>query len=124
MLSERRLRWLGHVHRMEKGRIPKDLLYGKLEHGSSPRDRSHLWFRDSCKRDLQSAYIDIYSWWDLSSEGSTWRLVVKSGVPRAEEDRRMKRASKQQKRKASNSPPVSVFICDTCTKDCHSRIGL
>ncbi|GAA6107151.1 uncharacterized protein LOC118407100 [Tachysurus ichikawai] len=30
ILSERRLRWLGHVRRMDPGRIPKDLLYGKL----------------------------------------------------------------------------------------------
>ena len=29
MLSKRRLRWLGHVKRMEPGRIPKDILYGK-----------------------------------------------------------------------------------------------
>ena len=28
ILSERRLRWLGHVKRMSPGRIPKDLLYG------------------------------------------------------------------------------------------------
>ncbi|KAJ8044652.1 hypothetical protein HOLleu_07444 [Holothuria leucospilota] len=109
---------------MEKGRIAKDLLYGQLEHGSLFRGRPHLRFRDSCKRDLQSVFIDINSWEDFASERSTWRLVVKSGVQRAKKDRRVKRASSQQKRKASISPPVSLYICDTCTKDCHSRIGL
>ena len=29
VLSERRLRWLDHVKRMDVGRIPKDLLYGR-----------------------------------------------------------------------------------------------
>ena len=27
------MRWLGHVHQMDDGRIPKDLLYGELELG-------------------------------------------------------------------------------------------
>ena len=124
MLSERRLRWLGHVHRMEKGRIPKDLLYGQLEHGSRPRGRPHLRFRDSCKRDLQSAYIDTNSWAALASQRSTWRTAVKSGVRRAEEDRHNKRTCLQLKRKASILQPVTPFSCNTCSKDCHSRIGL
>ncbi|XP_047497854.1 uncharacterized protein LOC125044938 [Penaeus chinensis] len=33
LLRQRRLRWLGHVHRMEDGRIPKDILYGELTTG-------------------------------------------------------------------------------------------
>jgi hypothetical protein len=28
LLRKRRLRWLGHIYRMEDGRIPKDILYG------------------------------------------------------------------------------------------------
>ncbi|PIK34030.1 hypothetical protein BSL78_29151 [Apostichopus japonicus] len=124
MLSERRLRWLVHVHRMEEGRIPKDLLYGQLECGSRPRGRPHLRYRDSCKRDLQSANININSWEDLASQRSAWRVALKSGINRAEEDRCKKQASKREKRKAFVSPPDTTFICDTCTKDCHSRIGL
>ena len=33
LLRQRRLRWLGHVRRMEDGRIPKDILYGQLATG-------------------------------------------------------------------------------------------
>ena len=37
-LRQRRLRWLGHVVRVDDGRIPKDLLYGELAHseGKAP----------------------------------------------------------------------------------------
>ena len=36
LLAQRRLRWLGHVHRMQDGRIPKDILYGELSAGKKP----------------------------------------------------------------------------------------
>ena len=49
LLRHRRLRWLGHVHRMKDGRIPKDLLYGELEFGSRPVGRPKLRFMDVCK---------------------------------------------------------------------------
>ena len=39
ILKLRRLRWLGHVHRMPDGRIPKDLLYGEPAKGKRPRGR-------------------------------------------------------------------------------------
>ncbi|XP_022797664.1 craniofacial development protein 2-like [Stylophora pistillata] len=52
LIRQRRLRWLGHVYRMEDGRIPKDLLYGELESGSRPIGRPKLRFKDVCKRDM------------------------------------------------------------------------
>ena len=53
MLSQRRLGWLGHVQRMEKGRLPKDLLYGNLELGKRQQGHPYLRYKDSCLRDLQ-----------------------------------------------------------------------
>ena len=46
LLSQRRLRWLGHIHGMEDGQIPKDLLYSELESGSRPVGRPKLHFKD------------------------------------------------------------------------------
>ena len=43
-LRQRRLRRLGHVHRMDDGRIPKDLLYGELATGAKREGRSQLRF--------------------------------------------------------------------------------
>ena len=43
ILAKRRIRWLGHVARMEDGRIPKDMLYGELATGSRPTGRPTLW---------------------------------------------------------------------------------
>ena len=52
MLSQRRLRWLGHILRMEDGRLPKDVLYGELTSGSRPVGRPMLRYKDVCKGDM------------------------------------------------------------------------
>ena len=57
LLSLKRLRWLGHVIRMQDGRIPKDTLYGELETGTRPTGRPHLRFNDVCKRDIKPSSI-------------------------------------------------------------------
>ena len=44
LLNQRRMRWLGHVARMEDGRIPNDLLYGELATGKRPTGRPQLRF--------------------------------------------------------------------------------
>ena len=54
LLSQRRLRWLGHASRMEDGRIAKDIFY---DAGPRPAGRSSLRFKDVCKRDLTGGQI-------------------------------------------------------------------
>ena len=50
LLSQKRLRWLGHVLRMEDGRLPKDVLYSEFASGSRPVGRPMLRFKDMCNR--------------------------------------------------------------------------
>ncbi|GAA6075932.1 NLR family CARD domain-containing protein 3-like [Tachysurus ichikawai] len=61
ILSERRFRWLGHVRRMDPGRIPKDLLYGKLAKGARLTGQQASAFTCSkCNRDCHSR-IGLFS---------------------------------------------------------------
>ena len=39
LLKQRRLRWLGHVRRMEDGQIPKDIFYRQIASGKRPQGR-------------------------------------------------------------------------------------
>ena len=52
LLRQPRLRWLGHVRRMEDGRIPKDILYGELGLGKRTTGSPHLRYKDVCVRDM------------------------------------------------------------------------
>ncbi|XP_019625432.1 PREDICTED: uncharacterized protein LOC109470795 [Branchiostoma belcheri] len=58
LLSQRRLRWLGHVSRMDDGRIPKDVLYGELATGARPAGRPVLRYKYVLKRDMKAGGID------------------------------------------------------------------
>ena len=128
LLCQRRLRWLGHVHRMGSGCIPKDVLYGELATGHRPAGHPALRFKDVCKRDLKLADIDPGSWEQIADDRSAWHSAVRKGVRTGGVKQNGLLEDKRQRRKEclesldSNRP--SAFHCTTCHRDCHSRIGL
>ena len=79
LLKQRRMRWLGHVTRMEDGRIPKDLLYGELATRKRPTGWPQLRFKDVCKRDLQALDINTDSW-EITATDRDAETHSKSGV--------------------------------------------
>ena len=85
LLRQRRLRWLGHTHRMADGRIPKDLLYGELATGTRSRGRSKLRFKDVCKRDVKSCNINTETWEASADDRTTfhkdWTVGRRKFVP-------------------------------------------
>ena len=48
MIDKAKLRWTGHVVRMENHRIPKALLYGRLDTGA-PKRGNHNTYLNSVK---------------------------------------------------------------------------
>ena len=125
LLRQRRLRWLGHVHRMEDGRIPKDILYGELATGRST-GRPHLRFKDVCKRDMRALDIDTESWEGLAVDRSRWRNTLnkhlKSGEAKLMNEATDKRTRRKERNKSNRLE--TTHRCDHCHRDCHSRIGL
>lgn len=55
LLIQRRLLWLGHVHRMKPDHIPRVILYGKLREGVRRAGRPLFRYKDVCQRDLRRA---------------------------------------------------------------------
>ena len=127
MLRQRRLRWLGHVHRMSDGRIPKDLLYGQLAIGTRPVGRPHLRFKDVCKRDMKSMDIGVDNWEDAAKDRARWRQEVQKGIQKSETVLSQAAAERRARRKAPKSASAgnsSTFKCNHCHRDCLSRVGL
>ena len=136
ILTQKRLRWLGHVCRMEDRRIPKDILYGELATGSRPTGRPSLRFKDICKHDLKTCGLNPASLEQVTSDRTRWRNEIKGGIKLAEEKRerlweekRTRRKQQQQQQQHQTDPaalivPTTDFICSKCQRVCRSRIGL
>lgn len=127
ILSQRRLRWVGHVSRMQDSRIPKNILYGELEIGTRATGRPLLNYRDVLKRDLRTANIDLQTWEESAKDRTSWRRIVHAGLSASEEKRATDSLERRKKRKDKSQTEghaTSAYRCHGCSKDCHSRIGL
>ena len=132
LLRQRRLRWLGHVRRMDDGRLPKDLLYGVLKSGHRDQGRPVLRYKDVCKRDLKALNIDETSWEKLADDKDEWRTTLHRQLKVGEENLKEKAAEKRETRKAKeqhkttteSTPPPNSHQCERCKRNCGSRIGL
>ena len=127
LLKERRLRWLGHVRRIEDGKIPKDLLYGELTIGQRSQGRPQQYFRNVCKRDLRDCEIDVQEWEALAEDRDEWRLSVKTGIVNSRRDEAEEKRQRRKERTTdcqSCHSPNQDFVCALCGRDWHSRIGL
>ena len=128
LLRQRRLRWLGHVRRMEDGRIPKDILYGQLAAGKRRTGRPQLRYSDACKRDMKALNIDPRDWEDLAADRPKWRATLTTHLKSNE--KHMSAAAEEKRAKGKESQLQTSIDCDTphrcktCGKACGSRIGL
>lgn len=60
LLKKRRLRWLSHVIRMHDGRIPKDILFGKLATGSSMvSNKSNICLITAWDEKMQISFLKV-----------------------------------------------------------------
>ena len=62
LLKQRRLRWLGHVSRVEDSRITQDLRYGELATRKRSTRRTQLRLKDICQRDLKALATNTDTW--------------------------------------------------------------
>ena len=125
VLTTRRLRWLGHVSRMEDSHIPKNLLFGELASGSRSTGRPSLRFKDVCKRDLKAGGFNLAELGTATSDRQKWRATIRQVTNAAEERRNARWEEKRSRKKHSESdPPQTAFRCSTCGRSCGSRIGL
>ena len=73
--KSRRLRWAGHVARMEEGRSAFKILTGKPT-GKRPLGRPRRRWEDNIRMDLEEIGINAGNWVDLAQDRNYWRALV------------------------------------------------
>ena len=86
LLVRSRLRWLGHVSRMEDNRPVKYLLYGELTEETRPVGRSKLRYKDTCQSALKCGNA-IGQWKAMVENRTEWRHIIRETCNKVNEKR-------------------------------------
>jgi len=76
VIRERRLRWLGHVARMDEARIPKQALQWEVVGFKRRPGRSRTNWRDVVNKDLQRMGLTWEEVEASAQDSQTWRQRV------------------------------------------------
>ena len=76
-LKSRRLRWAGHVARMEQSRNAYRVLVG-ISEGKRPLGRPRHRWEDNIKMDLREVGCDPGEWIDLAEDRDQWRAYLRA----------------------------------------------
>jgi len=74
-IQAQRIRWLGHVKRMEEGAMPRKVMEGRLFVGRR-KERPRLRWMDDVVADLRAMRIKQWMEKMQEREREKWRLIV------------------------------------------------
>jgi hypothetical protein len=75
VIKSRRMRWVGHVARMEEGRGVYRVWVGRPE-GKRPLGRPRRRWEENIKMGLRETGIDGVNWIRLAQDSDQWRAFV------------------------------------------------
>ena len=75
MIKSRRLRWAGHVDRMEEGWSAFKILTGTPAR-KRPLGRHRRRWEDNIRMDLKEVGVNTRNWADLAQDRDYWRALV------------------------------------------------
>ena len=109
LVSRARLRWVGHVLRMEDNRLPKSVLYGEMLDGRRKHGGQCKRYKDILHENLKSIRVSDEQWEQLASNRTEWRRVIHTYEGRVPARR-------------PNNRNNTVYECPDCGRRITSRI--
>ena len=102
MLVRSRMRWLGHVSRMDNDRTVKCHLYGELNKGVRPVGRPKLRYKDTCKSILKTGDARN-NWHHFVTDRPLWKQITRQTC----EAFNQKRVAQYERRKVNRRRKVA-----------------
>ena len=114
---------------MPEERLPKKILYGKLEMGKHSHGGQKKQYKDTLKASLKDFNIPTESWEQIAQDQVKWRGLIRKGASEYEAKRisEVEQKRTQCKARAKASPTVlscSDLCCIICNRQFRARIGL
>ena len=117
LLRHARLRWLGHVQRMEPDRLPYQVLYGELKAGKRGFRKPPLRWKDCISTDLQAVRLGTAregKWQKVAENRNHWRSHVANQLERDTKRWFQQRHVLRSARKGQMQN--AEFVCKLCSK--------
>ena len=111
------LRWIGHLIRMDDGRLPKQLFYGELVEGTRSVGRQLKRYRDQSLSILKACRIDQKNIEALAKDRDRWRDTCRKGLQLRDNERLKWLEDRRRKRKEKTTSTVvgtPKHICTVC----------
>ena len=119
-----KLRWTGHVIRMNDSKLPKAVFYGELAKGKRLHGGQRVRYKDVGKRHLKAIHITVDNWETLTQDRQQWRQSIHKGKSLIEGKISQTYQHDHNFRHGFPDASVPIIFCVNCWRGFTSQIEL
>ncbi|KAL1447281.1 hypothetical protein WDU94_008893 [Cyamophila willieti] len=121
LIRQKRMRWAGHISRMDSSRTPQQIAFGELLTGKRPQQKPRKRWIDILKNDLKESRIEINEWRDIAQNREEWRKHVNEKVESIQI--KTNTAAEQKRAERHHNEDQYIWQCPLCSFEREGKSG-